>query len=62
TLPEYQFLYSIFPNKLTMQPTAGDARSSDSIRAKGRQPSLPQRSDELHRRRPLSSRPSSHLL
>ncbi|KAL5988897.1 hypothetical protein ACLOJK_026999, partial [Asimina triloba] len=27
TLPEYRFWYSIFPNKLTVQPTAGDARS-----------------------------------
>ncbi|KAL6004210.1 hypothetical protein ACLOJK_004757, partial [Asimina triloba] len=61
TLPEYRFRYSIFPNKLTVQPTVGDARSSDLIRAKGRQPSLPSRSGELHRRWPLSKRPSSHL-
>ncbi|KAL5988983.1 hypothetical protein ACLOJK_027085, partial [Asimina triloba] len=61
TLPEYRFRYSIFPNKLTVQPIAGDARSSDPIGAKGRQPSLPPRSGELHRRWPLSRRPSSHL-
>ncbi|KAL6009396.1 hypothetical protein ACLOJK_022625 [Asimina triloba] len=44
TLPEYRFWYSIFLNKLTVQPIAGDAQSSDPIRAKGRQPSLPPRS------------------